>query len=95
MAFCRFTDLGSLPYREAWALQEAEMEAVKSAKAKGLTGRNRLFFVEHGPVFTVGKNGKADNMLASEALLHDRKAEFIRVDRGGDVTYHGPGQLVV
>ena len=91
---CRFEFLGRRSYREVWALQEKELEAVKAAKAQGLTGENRLFFVEHDPVYTIGRSGKDSNMLAGEALLRARNAEFIHVDRGGDVTYHGPGQLV-
>ncbi len=75
-------------------MQEGLLEEVKQAKAAGKTGCNRLLFVEHDPVFTVGRSGKDSNMLASAALLQARNAEFIHVDRGGDVTFHGPGQLV-
>ena len=75
-------------------MQESLLEEVKQAKAAGKTGCNRLLFVEHNPVFTVGRSGKDSNMLASAALLQAKNAEFIHVDRGGDVTFHGPGQLV-
>lgn len=91
---CRFEFLGRRPYREVWDLQESVLEEVKSAKVQGITGKNRLYFVEHDPVFTIGRSGKDSNMLATAALLQARQAEFIHVDRGGDVTYHGPGQLV-
>lgn len=91
---CHFEDLGLRPYRSVWELQEKTLQEVKEAKAEGKTGRNRLFFVQHLPVFTIGKSGKDANMLASAALLQSRQAEFIHVDRGGDVTFHGPGQLV-
>lgn len=75
-------------------MQEGLLEEVKQAKSAGKTGCNRLLFVEHDPVFTVGRSGKDSNMLASATLLQARNAEFIHVDRGGDVTFHGPGQLV-
>ncbi len=91
---CRFEDLGCRSYRETWDLQEKTLEEVKQAKAEGKTGRNRLFFVQHPPVYTVGRSGKDGNMLATPALLRAKGAEFIHVDRGGDVTFHGPGQLV-
>lgn len=94
MVPCRFENLGLLSYRQVWDLQEKTLEEVKQAKLEGKTGRNRLFFVEHPPVFTVGRSGKDSNMLASSALLQSKNAEFIHVDRGGDVTFHGPGQLV-
>lgn len=94
MVPCTFENLGRRPYREVWTLQEGLLEEVKQAKAAGKTGCNRLLFVEHDPVFTVGRSGKDSNMLASAALLQARNAEFIHVDRGGDVTFHGPGQLV-
>lgn len=94
MVPCRFENLGVRSYRQVWDLQEKTLEEVKQAKLEGKTGRNRLFFVEHPPVFTVGRSGKDSNMLASSALLQSKNAEFIHVDRGGDVTFHGPGQLV-
>ena len=94
MVPCTFENLGRRSYREVWALQEGLLEEVKQAKAAGKTGCNRLLFVEHDPVFTVGRSGKDSNMLASAALLQSKNAEFIHVDRGGDVTFHGPGQLV-
>lgn len=91
---CHFEYLGLMPYRQAWELQEKTLDEVKSAKFSGQTGNNRLFFVQHPPVFTIGKSGKDTNMLASVAMLQQKHAEFIHVDRGGDVTFHGPGQLV-
>lgn len=91
---CRYEYLGVMPYREAWDLQEKTLEEVKALKLSGRTGHSRLFFVQHPPVFTIGKSGKDSNMLASAAMLSSKQAEFIHVDRGGDVTFHGPGQLV-
>lgn len=94
MVPCYFENLGRRDYRSVWDLQEKTLELVKEAKMEGRTGMNRLFFVEHEPVFTVGRSGKDSNMLAGTALLQAKHAEFIHVDRGGDVTYHGPGQIV-
>lgn len=91
---CHFENLGRRAYREVWDLQERTLEEVKQAKLAGEKGQNRLFFVEHEPVYTIGRSGKDSNMLAGAALLQAKHAEFIHVDRGGDVTYHGPGQLV-
>ncbi len=94
MIACTFENLGRRPYREVWQRQEETLEAVKQAKLQGQTGLNHLFFVEHEPVYTIGRSGKDSNMLAGAAVLAAKQAEFIHVDRGGDVTYHGPGQLV-
>lgn len=94
MVACKFENLGRRPYKEVWQLQEDTLEVVKQAKLQGETGRNRLFFVEHDPVYTIGRSGKDGNMLADAAVLASRHAEFLHVDRGGDVTFHGPGQLV-
>ena len=94
MVPCYFENLGRRDYRSVWDLQEKTLELVKDAKMEGRTGMNRLFFVEHDPVFTVGRSGKDSNMLAGAAMLQAKHAEFIHVDRGGDVTYHGPGQIV-
>lgn len=91
---CSFENLGRRSYREVWALQERLLEETKRAKLSGATGISRLLLVEHEPVFTLGRSGKAGNMLASAQLLGEKHAEFIQVDRGGDITFHGPGQLV-
>ena len=94
MVPCYFENLGRRDYRSVWDLQEKTLELVKDAKREGRTGMNRLFFVEHDPVFTVGRSGKDSNMLAGAALWQAKHAEVIHVGRGGDVTYHGPGQIV-
>ena len=87
-------DLGRTAYREAWALQtELQAERV-AAKRDGRALPHVLLVVEHPPVFTIGKSGDLGNVVASEAELARRGAEVVRVDRGGDVTFHGPGQLV-
>ena len=90
-----FFDLGTMPYREAWAKQERLLESIKAAKEKGEDTENYMLFVEHPHVYTLGKSGDEANMLVNAARLRAEHAEFVRVDRGGDITYHGPGQLVV
>lgn len=90
----QWTDLGRKGYREVWALQEKLLECAKRRKEEGRPVENRLLLVEHEPVYTLGKSGKEANMLAGAMQLHARHAEFIKVDRGGDITFHGPGQLV-
>ncbi len=87
--------MGTMPYREAWAKQERLLESIKAAKEKGEDTENYLLFVEHPHVYTLGKSGDEANMLVNAAQLRAEHAEFVRVDRGGDITYHGPGQLVV
>lgn len=87
--------MGTMPYREAWAKQERLLESIKAAKEKGEDTENYLLFVEHPHVYTLGKSGDEANMLVNAARLRAEHAEFVRVDRGGDITYHGPGQLVV
>ncbi|MGA7226832.1 MAG: lipoyl synthase, partial [Acidimicrobiia bacterium] len=79
--------LGRLPYTEAWDLQRAFHEG----KVRGRTDDDYLFLLEHPPVFTIGRNGDANNLLVDRAMVD---AEVHHVDRGGDITFHGPGQLV-
>jgi lipoyl(octanoyl) transferase len=83
-------DLGTLPYAEALDLQRA----VARARISGDIVEDVLLLVEHPPVITLGRSTKAGNLLASPALLAARGVELFEVDRGGDVTFHGPGQLV-
>ncbi len=82
--------LGRLPYTEAWDLQRAFHEG----KAVGRTRDDYLLLLEHPPVFTVGRNGSIANLLATQAAVLEAGAEVHHVDRGGDITFHGPGQLV-
>lgn len=83
------TDLGLMPYRQAWALQEQAHGQVLAG------GEERLFLVEHPPVITFGRRpGVSRNVLASEEQLARMSVEVVESDRGGDVTFHGPGQVV-
>ena len=83
------TWLGRVPYREAWAVQRD----LVARRAAGEI-RDRLLLLEHPPVLTLGKHGDEGHVLAPAAELARRGIEVIRVERGGEVTYHGPGQLV-
>lgn len=90
--------LGRMAYRPAWALQQRLQAAAIAAKRAGLADDEApppvLLLVEHPPVFTLGRSGDRANLLATEDQLAARGATFVPVDRGGDITFHGPGQLV-
>lgn len=99
-AQCRH--LGLIDYQQAWDLQEklfAEVVAVKVAN-RGISPEsqtptpNHLLFCEHPHVYTLGKSGKLENLLLNEEGLGEVQASFYKINRGGDITYHGPGQLV-
>lgn len=81
--------LGTVPYREAWDLQAR----LVAARRQGLVG-DLLVLLEHPPVYTLGRGGRADNILVPLDWLRRQGAEVFEVDRGGDITFHGPGQLV-
>lgn len=83
-------DLGLRPYREVWDLQHTLHEAVGKGEEP-----ETWIFVEHSPVVTMGRNAKAQNVLLSREALEQRGVDLVQIERGGDVTYHGPGQLVV
>ena len=85
---CVLIDLGTMEYGAGW---EKQKEAVRSADR---TEYDLLYLVEHTPVITVGRSGDRRNILAPEERLRSERIEVIEIDRGGDVTYHGPGQLV-
>jgi lipoyl(octanoyl) transferase len=91
-----FKDLGRVSYKEAWDFQEAKLLEKTSQKraGKGAEVENELFFVEHNPVFTLGKSGHAENILISTEQLERKGIEYFHINRGGDITYHGPGQIV-
>lgn len=85
---------GLIPYKEAWSRQRVLFEELISAKTECRPYVNRLIFCEHPHVYTLGKHGKKDNMLLGAEQLQALGAEMVRVDRGGDITYHGLGQVV-
>ena len=84
----RIVDAGSMPYRDAWALQVETAEVVLAG------GEDTLVLIEHPPVLTLGASFDPCHLLHSEAVIRSRGIDVVRTDRGGDVTYHGPGQLV-
>lgn len=93
-------DLGYKDYKETWDYQEQLFQKTLDIKIKnrredaGLETPNHFLFVEHPHVFTLGKSGDIDNLLANEAELAAKNAKFYKINRGGDITYHGPGQIV-
>jgi len=95
-----FEDWGLMDYREAWDRQEvlfSEVVAQKSANRVNRTASptaNYLIFTEHPHVYTLGKSGKPENLLLDEKGLAEKHAAFYKINRGGDITYHGPGQIV-
>src|SRR2546428_13104770 len=80
--------LGRVPYVDAWRMQEAVATRVREG------GTERLLLLEHDPVYTIGRRGTTDHLLVGPDVLRAAGAAVYRVDRGGDITYHGPGQLV-
>lgn len=86
----RVLDLGRRPYREVWELQHSIHDAVREGRDP-----DTWILVEHEPVITLGRQAKRENVLLPGALLEERGVEVVAIERGGDVTYHGPGQLVV
>jgi lipoyl(octanoyl) transferase len=90
-----FTDLGLIEYGAAWNLQERLFSHIISQKKSGLTVTgNYLLFCEHPNVYTLGKSGSESNLLLDMIQLQAQDATFFRTNRGGDITYHGPGQIV-
>ena len=88
-ALCELRDLGRMRYADAFALQQQLVERRKRGEIS-----DQLLIVEHPHVVTMGRNGHDENLLAQPELLERAGVEFHRTDRGGDVTYHGPGQIV-
>ncbi len=89
-------DVGRAAYAPTWALQQRIQDRLIEAKRSDPPEAvpHVLLLVEHPPVYTLGKSGDADNLLLSEDELNARGASFFHIDRGGDITFHGPGQLV-
>lgn len=100
--FTLFTDLGLVSYPDALSYQERLFEEILFIKkcneelpqCEKQVQYNHLIFCEHPHVYTLGKSGKESNLLINTLQLQDKHAAFIKTNRGGDITYHGPGQLV-
>ena len=89
MTSCLTIELGLIGYADAWSLQKRLVTARKAGAIEDV-----LLLCEHPHVITLGRNGKREHLLASEAVLKQKGVEFCATDRGGDITYHGPGQIV-
>lgn len=93
-------DLGLKDYKETWDMQEKIFQEILSIKSRNkrenleLSTSNHFLFVEHPHVYTLGKSGHLENLLISEEKLKAIDATFYKINRGGDITYHGPGQIV-
>lgn len=87
-------DWGLVPYVDAWKRQTVLFDALVEAKKQGQSTDGRIITCQHPHVYTIGRSGKEQNMLMSEQQLQRIGATYYHIDRGGDVTYHGPGQLV-
>lgn len=89
-----------LDYREAWEKQESIFSATVAAKVANRNSNsenpvpNHLVFVEHPHVYTLGKSGQPENLLLDQKGLKEKEATYYKINRGGDITYHGPGQIV-
>jgi lipoyl(octanoyl) transferase len=90
----QFQNWGLTPYNEAWDRQEQLFNQILQQKSHGLPTENHLIFCQHPHVYTMGKSGDNDNMLLNYIQLQAKNASFVKTNRGGDITYHGPGQLV-
>jgi lipoyl(octanoyl) transferase len=99
-----FQDLGTMGYEAAWAYQEELMQASLKIKARRFNNQepgyqeeetlHHLLFCEHPHVYTLGKSGHIENLLANDTRMKELEVTFVKTNRGGDITYHGPGQLV-
>jgi lipoyl(octanoyl) transferase len=96
----KFIDWGLTDYQDAWDRQEEIFNQTVALKTKNRTENtqletpNFLIFNEHQHVYTLGKSGKPENLLLDELGLKDKQATYYKINRGGDITYHGPGQIV-
>ena len=95
-----FIDLGRIDYKKCWIHQDVLFSEILQTKSKnrreGLTlpTKNHFIFCEHNHVYTIGKSGDQNNLLVSQNYLRSKNAEYYVTNRGGDITYHGPGQIV-
>lgn len=96
----RVNDLGKKDYKETWDYQTSLLDEIVEMKKEKRNGKqdietpNHFLFVEHPHVYTLGKSGDINNLLLSEEKLKEKEATFYKINRGGDITYHGPGQIV-
>ena len=96
----KFTDWGLVDYQEAWGRQEQIFAETLKIKGENRTNNttletpNHLIFTEHPHVYTLGKSGHLEYLLLDEQGLKEKEATFYKINRGGDITYHGPGQIV-
>lgn len=88
-----YHDLGRIDYEQALECQTRAFNRLLEAKAQNGTAENQLFFCEHQPVLTIGKSGKDTNLLIPEEWLARKGMTLYHISRGGDITYHGPGQI--
>jgi len=89
----RYKDLGTIEYGEALRIQTESFKNIIDAKIRKQSAESVLFFCEHLPVFTLGKNGQTSNLLASGQMLEAQDIALYHTNRGGDITFHGPGQI--
>lgn len=96
----KFIDLGLMDYKKAWDYQQNLFDEIIEIKKKNRQNNtdnvtpNYFLFVEHPHVYTLGKSGNISNLLIDENQLKNKNASFYKINRGGDITYHGPGQIV-
>ncbi len=89
-----YKNLGNIDYKKAWDYQE-ELFALKlQQKREQNIPENHLLLCEHPPVFTLGKSGQDSNLLITQNLLDQKRIQYFKINRGGDITFHGPGQIV-
>ena len=94
MLTVRTIDLGRMPYRDCWEYQQRLFDVLTARRGDASDEAGWLLTVEHPPVYTLGKSGHESNMLVSDEFLRSIGASYFHTDRGGDITYHGYGQLV-
>lgn len=97
----QFKDLGQMSYKACWDHQEVVFKGIVDQKIfnrnepeNAVQTKNHLFFVEHPPVFTLGKSGDENHLLLNQEKLAEKGVDYFKINRGGDITYHGPGQVV-
>ncbi len=98
----KFQDLGLMSYQKAWDYQEEIFKGIIDVKTKNrklpeneqTPTQDHLLFCEHPHVYTLGKSGQVENLLINKAKMDEEHIEFFKINRGGDITYHGPGQIV-